>query len=159
MARADFVGACQGPAFGTSASYHEGRHVVATAQGPTFATEEDVVDIVLLAGDTPAPAEHSKDLCCQGDTLVVLLKCLLFTCCCSCCSRALLVLGLLLSGMGFFRFGRWTGRGVAQHGCAHADSERHGQQRLPLLLIRRQRGAPALSFPTPISSSLPHLPE
>ena len=40
----------QGPAFGTTASYHEGRHVVATAQGPTFATEKDVVDILLLAG-------------------------------------------------------------------------------------------------------------
>ncbi|CAL8471581.1 g11123 [Coccomyxa elongata] len=36
------------PAFGTTASYHDGRQVLATAQGPTFATEEDIVDIVLL---------------------------------------------------------------------------------------------------------------
>ncbi len=42
----------QAPAFGTTASYHNGRQVIATAQGPTFATEEDIVDIVLLKGAT-----------------------------------------------------------------------------------------------------------
>ena len=42
--------AMQGPAFGTSASVFDGKRVVATASGPTFATEGDEVHILLLKG-------------------------------------------------------------------------------------------------------------
>lgn len=42
--------AMQGPAFGTSASVFDGKRVVTTASGPTFATEGDEVHILLLKG-------------------------------------------------------------------------------------------------------------
>ena len=45
------AGAClQGPAFGTSASVYDKQRVVATASGPTFATEDKTVHILLLTG-------------------------------------------------------------------------------------------------------------
>jgi hypothetical protein len=44
----------QGVAFGTSASYHNGQRVIATAQGPTFASEGDDVHILLLKGGSPS---------------------------------------------------------------------------------------------------------
>ena len=40
----------QGPAFGTSASVYDKQRVVATASGPTFATEDRTVHILLLTG-------------------------------------------------------------------------------------------------------------
>ena len=40
----------QGPAFGTSASVYDKQRVVATASGPTFATEDKTVHILLLTG-------------------------------------------------------------------------------------------------------------
>ena len=44
-------GTClQGPAFGTSASVFDKQRVVATASGPTFATEDKTVHILLLTG-------------------------------------------------------------------------------------------------------------
>jgi hypothetical protein len=46
--------AVQGPAFGTSASVFDGKRVVVTASGPTFATEGDEVHILLLKGKLPS---------------------------------------------------------------------------------------------------------
>jgi len=40
----------QGPAFGTTASVYDKQRVVATASGPTFATEDKTVHILLLTG-------------------------------------------------------------------------------------------------------------
>lgn len=45
----------QGPDFGTSTSMYMGEEVVATAEGPTFATESDGVNIILLRGAYTAP--------------------------------------------------------------------------------------------------------
>ena len=53
----------QGPDFGTSTSRFMGEAVIATAEGPTFATESDGVNIMLLRGAAQGPWHSMLFLC------------------------------------------------------------------------------------------------
>ncbi len=74
----------QGPAFGTSASVYDKQRVVATASGPTFATEDKTVHILLLTG--------ALSSFCPGTVV------------CACCHPAAVMLFTLLlpSSMSWF---------------------------------------------------------
>lgn len=62
----------QGPAFGTSASVYDKQRVVATASGPTFATEDKTVHIFLLTGALSSFYAGASCCACCHPTAVML---------------------------------------------------------------------------------------